>query len=346
MDNFFDAHTLRRFINININNPIDIIEYFKEILIDNVSAEEVLRKNKISLYKPLTSNGQYDSFIKILYEELISSQKVIRLRSLFKQKYRGMFIGRSCVYDVGYSGKPEAVLSGIFEKPIDTFFTHTNSDEGKFYVGLNQGSLSTFYDFRPINTGVLREMFISEIGPSCIGYMIKDQELLPKFEKNTISYFQKNNIETVQKQAIQFIKDVSTIYGDDIKLLYYTDYYLSVPFEMFMQSAKDVDKNIFRGMTFEDYVGQKNISIDVVGDFWSNLSIIKNQRQVENIENLSLNVDIRRRSIFIKAIYYLLFDKHGFILAIANRLRGHPFLYENAKRFYFLLKRIKIKFLR
>jgi hypothetical protein len=343
MDNFFDAYTIRRFININIHSPIDIIEYLKEILIDNVSAEEVLIKNKISLHKPLTSNDQYDLFIKVLYEELISNQKVKELRSAFRKTYKDMFMGKPCVYDVGYSGKPEAILSGIFEKPIDTFFTHTTCDEGKFYVSLSQGLLSTFYDFCPVNTGVLREMFISELGPSCVGYIVKGEKLLPKFEKNTISYFQKNNIEIIQKQAIQFIKDVFAIYGDDIKSLYYTDYYLSVPFEMFMQSAKDIDRNIFKGMSFEDYIAQKKTYTDVVSGFWSNLSIIKNQRQIEDIENLSLNIDIRRRGVFIKAIYYLLFDKHGFVLVIANRLRGYPFLYERAKQFYFLLKKIKEK---
>jgi len=346
MNNFSDAHVLGKFININIYKPVDIVKYFKNILTDSISIEETFRKNKISSNKILTTDNQYNAFIKVLYEELISIQKVEKLRSLFKQTYNDMFTGKTCIYDIGYSGKPEALFSNIFNKNIDVFFAYTNSDEGQTYINSLGGNLETFYNFRPVNGGGLREMFISELGPSCVGYTVREDKLITVFGEKTVDCYQKTNIEIIQKQAIQFVKEVFNIYGDDLKLLYYTDYYLSVPFEMFVQSAKDVDKNIFRDIPFEDEIGSKYKFKDIVNDFWNPILSMRNQREIESIEYFSGGVDISRRNIFVKGIYYILFNKHQIVWIIANKLRGHPYLYARAKRFYFLLRKIRQSFYR
>ena len=58
-----------------------------------------------------------------------------------------------------------------------------------------------------------------------------------------------------KKKAMKFIEDITKTFKDDIEKLYYQKYYISLAHEMYVNSAKKIDQDVFYGIDFEDAVG-------------------------------------------------------------------------------------------
>ncbi|MCI8410854.1 MAG: hypothetical protein HFJ40_00055 [Clostridia bacterium] len=116
--------------------------------------------------------------------------------------------------------------------------------------------LHTYFDYRPAITGVVREILISTSDPSCIGYELgEDNQVIPVFEDEKEKEQERLILDAMQNKAIQFITDITNTFGEDIQKLYYQRYYISLPHEMYINSPKKLDQEIFYGVDLEDAVG-------------------------------------------------------------------------------------------
>lgn len=316
MSDVIDLHKLHNFVVRNNNTPLQVISYLPEILnLENVDLKKLFNENGIDVNKKFPDKNTFEKFIFILATKLYDKKKANRYIADFKKSYDNLFEGKVAVFDIGYSAKPEAILSNIFGKSVDTYFVHINSDEGIGNANSFDFKIRTFFDYKPSYTGGIRETLISELGPSCIAYKRDGHNIVPEFEDYSCDYYEEKIIGDIQKSAVEFCKDMQHIFTDDISKLTYERYGASLPHEMFLHSASIVDKSIFLPMSFEDTVGTGG-SISVT-DMLNDELIYHNQftiRDLLSFNQETLNqhprtVELENRSKPIRLLYYSLFER-------------------------------------
>lgn len=199
-----------------------------------------------------------------------------KILKALKQYFTEIFKGNSCIFDIGYSAKPEMYLSKLINKPIDTYFINVNGGDAFDHARLGGFKLTNYLDYRPSIIGVVRELFMSTPAPSCISYNVdEDYNVSPAFEDRKVSYKERFVIDAMQKSAIEFIKDMVKNFKNEMNLLYYQKYYVSLPHEMYIHSANKLDRELLRGIELEDSVGLGD-KIDAVKE-WNREIETKNQ---------------------------------------------------------------------
>ncbi|KUE74025.1 hypothetical protein AUQ37_06500 [Candidatus Methanomethylophilus sp. 1R26] len=217
----------------------------------------------------------YEEFIKFLIDNYSSQMdfdfKDSRYRKLFsKRVYKG-----DAIFDVGYGGRTEASLSHFLGFPVNSYYIHTNSDVADQRESKYGFSINLFYNHKPAITGVMREHLMMDMAPSTIGYDFDAEK--PIFDDYEIDYPSYIMTKIAQDAAVQFAKDIKDLFGSDLDLLYSRSDDLSVPFEHYLHSSAQDDRQIFGNLTFEDNLGEGKVFNAV--DFWNNdISRVAKQR--------------------------------------------------------------------
>ena len=97
---------------------------------------------------------------------------------------------------------------------------------------------------------------MSTADASCIGYDFDSSgNVIPIFDEKEENYQKRFIFDAMQKKAMEFIEDITKTFKDDIEKMYYQKYYISLAHEMYVNSAKKIDQDVFYGIDFEDAVG-------------------------------------------------------------------------------------------
>ena len=155
----------------------------KDCIKENCDIEEILKKNNIEIDKKLKDIMRFNTFIKVVIDNLYDEQKHMNNLLKLKKYFDEFYENKSATFDVGYSARPELFLSNLCQKPIDTFFLNINKDEAFLHSDMANFKLKTFFSGKPSATGFAYESMLSALAPSCIGYSIDDDKVKPVFEK-------------------------------------------------------------------------------------------------------------------------------------------------------------------
>lgn len=276
LQNRFDFYKLAELIDIYKYTPKTILKYIKTVLKDTGTLEEECSKVGIDANKKFETQSEYNLFIKLIIDKFYDKEKHEKILKALKQYFTEIFKGNSCIFDIGYSAKPEMYLSKLINKPIDTYFINVNGGDAFDHARLGGFKLTNYLDYRPSIIGVVRELFMSTPAPSCISYNVdEDYNVSPAFEDRKVSYKERFVIDAMQKSAIEFIKDMVKNFKNEMNLLYYQKYYVSLPHEMYIHSANKLDRELLRGIELEDSVGLGD-KIDAVKE-WNREIETKNQ---------------------------------------------------------------------
>lgn len=293
------------------------IEIYKNVLLDKGYNYDTLFENRESFYKCLV----------IIYDNIFDSDKYSRYLEMVKKYFSKYLVGNASVFDIGYSGKPESIISDLIGKPIHTYFFHSTSSDAYNNSYISDCKLNTFYDFMPTLTGTIRELFYSDSNPSCIGYKDCCEDVEPIFaEDEKYFFFNRQMLELVQKNALLFVDDFSKIFSKYISAIDLNRFYLSMPFEYFCNYASLNDRLLFNDLIFESNVNDSNYLnyyIDIILDNYKYYNkkrfndCLNNElnKIIPDIENDMKNNLIREgygklpKSKFNRMIYYLLFDR-------------------------------------
>ena len=99
----------------------------------------------------------------------------------------------------------------------------------------------------------------------------------------------------MQKKAMEFIEDVTNIFKDNIEKLYYQKYYISLPHEMYLSSAKKLDQDIFYGIDFEDSVGLGECITAI--DEWNSELKKNNQKRTNELYDVNYVDELKEKCI-------------------------------------------------
>lgn len=338
-----DLYKLSEVININNHTPQDIVKYLKESLtVTDESLKIVCTKNNIQTDKNFEDIAQFNSFMSLVAEHFFDKGKHDQRLKKLTNYFNNFYEGKTCTFDIGYSGRPEMFLTQLCQKPIDTYFININNDEAMRYSHIGGFELNTFFDYKPSVTGNVNEFIISELAPSCIGYKIEKDKVAPIFEEYKEVYAQANIIEKMQNASLKFVKDMLDIFGDDIQELYYQKYYVSLPLAMYIHSASPVDQDILRGIIFEDNVRLKE-NVNAV-DLWRKTLSESNQHHIKELSEFMVLVPqnvVENHSKPIRAMYYILFDRITLKEKAKEKLKKHRWLTKVSRFGYSTLRSIK-----
>lgn len=338
-----DFYRLSDIINISNHTPKSILKYIEGSLnTDEASVEAVLNEHNIPMNRTLKTVKNFNRFISVVLDNFYDEKKNKKTILTLKKYFSSIYDNHSATFDVGYSARPELYLSNLCNYPIDTYFLNINTEEAIKNSQLGGFKLKTFFDSKPAVTGFAYESMLSSLDPSCIGYKIEGENVVPIFEDNNVGYPEKFMSTIMQNAAMDFINDMVDTFGEDIKNLYYQKEYLSLPIMAFINSSLDVDRNIFSAIIFEDDV-RLNKSVDMVTE-WKKEVGYKNQRYIYELVQRGGTYNynnIENRSRPIRVLYYMLYDRQEFKNKMKVRLKDHKILYSISRNSYSALRNIK-----
>ena len=329
--NRIDLYKLSEVINVNTYTPRKVLKYIKGSINENKDVEGILENNGIDLDEKFNSTVKFNQFMSIVDKELFDENKNKDTLDKIKRYFQEFFKGKSCTFDVGYSARPEMYISKLLNTNLDTYFININHEEAFEHAKIGNFTLNTFFNYKPTFTGHIRELVLSTTQPSCIGYNTDQHVAIPVFEESSYEYKEAETIKNLQKSALNFITDLINIFGEDLERLDYQDYYISLPQEMFIQSATSIDQKIFRCIYFEDDL--RTEEHDNVIDIWNNERKKHNQHNVFDLIDFTSSNDelktydekieeakyllLEKRSRPVKLIYYIFFDR----ITLRRRMR-------------------------
>lgn len=256
LNNKFDFYKLSELIDIYKYTPKTILKYIKNIIGNLENLEEECQKAGIDANQKFENKNDFNRYMNLIIDKFYDKNKHTEMLEHLKNYFSTIFSGNSCAFDIGYSAKPEMYLSKLCEKPIDAYFVNISNEEAFEHAKIGGLELHTYFDYRPAITGVVRESLISTSNPSCIGYELDEQnQVLPVFDEENNNYQNRFILDSMQEKAIEFVMDITDTFGKDIQELYYQRYYISLPHEMYVNSPKKQDQEIFYGIDLEDAVG-------------------------------------------------------------------------------------------
>lgn len=254
-----DLFDLPNWINIKSSTPEKLIELLKDIILP--VSEEEYKDNNIVISAKFADLHSFHTFLEGFIPLAYSQEKVDKYRAKMAGYFRKIIKPGDSMFDIGYSGRSQVLLSKLLNQPLTAYYIHFNNEQSILASRNNPITLKSFYEYTPSIAGVAREYLISESAPSCIGYDLSKDELTPIYEPYNYLYVDSFAIGQVQNQAVRFARDFLAIFGEYLDRMTFTNVNVSVPYEYFMHRATDVDRMFFASSTFEDelYEGREKV---------------------------------------------------------------------------------------
>ncbi len=320
--NKLDIYRLTEIVNYEKHSPKSVEKYLKDV-VDIKQIESVCKKNNINYSEKFKDIETFNSFLKIIGDELFDEKKQELKRDKLKKYFMDIIGDNPAVFDVGYSGRPEFYIGDLCKKNIDTYFLNINSDMALKYSN-NRFNLYTYYDYKPTITGNAYELLISKNAPSCIGYDLNSNKVNPIFEEYCNDYASEYIIETIQKASLEFIDDIMQLFNRYLPYLYYQNNSINIPYFAYLNASRKLDKEVLGCINFEDNI-KSNESVRMIDSMEDDLRA-KNQYLLPTlvsgelysmddepmkVGNLYYNpfVDLNKKGKLKRLLYYVLFDK-------------------------------------
>ena len=265
-----DFLDINQYINIYNHTPEDILTLYAPIL--KPTTDEVRReyfKRGIILDKIIRSYREFLNFVEVMQDISCKEEMLVRGNDELKSAFQKYFGEKEAVFDIGYSGRLQKILNRISGKQIDTFYIHQDGNNAHALAKQEGFKIHTFYDFTPAISGIIREFFISDPAPSCIGYNVKScGEIEAILEDKKFSYQENYSVRKFQQGAYDFCKDMCRIFADELSLFTVRPMDASAAFEYYLLNAKQCDRYVYSNACVEDdvYDGYSSKSIF---DIWT-----------------------------------------------------------------------------
>lgn len=297
-----DLYFLYNKINVFNCSPKKLTNYLEPLIPSGKegSVADIVTANGFCYDKKFQTLLEYERCLKLLIDEVLDFSQLAAYKEQLRAYFASAIKPGDYIFDIGYSGRPETALSNLLGFPVGSLYIHTNSEIANIRQAKYNCDCKCFYNVKPCITGVMREHVMMELGPSTIGYEIKDGKLMPKMENYEPSYEGDLITTIVQSAALEFVKDYHENFGDKLVLPLDT---LSAPFEYYIHYSRQFDRQIFSTLKFEDKLGDGKVLKAL--DFWNNETVVHGLTQElcagEQMRNLPQEFeDIYMDGLFVK----------------------------------------------
>ncbi len=286
--------------------------------------EEYLKRG-IFLEETIGNQKNFNRFISIFNSISYDEEKAKQSKEIARAYYSSILKGKCATFDIGYSGRIQKALSELCEKPIDAFFLHDNGQSTRMMAESGKFKTFNYYEYSPLATDILRETFISENSPSCIGLERKGEQIFPVFGKSKSNYSQDFAIDLMQRAALSFSQDFLYSFADYLDILFLRNSESGFLFEYFCTNITEFDKFVFINHNIEDQVYSGFDGLSLVYRWNQNLQEIAASRGAAENERVSQEIAaasysqgktvkevLDGKSRIKKALFYWLFDRETF----------------------------------
>lgn len=251
-----DFYDISQCIEIEKHTPEDILNMYSLVLkpLTESLKKEYLERG-VFLDKKFSSHKDFVQFIHALLElscdELLFGGGDKRICEAISRH----FGDNEVAFDIGYSGRLQRILSRVARKPINVFYIHQDGCEAQKVADEDGFKIHSFYEFTPKISGIIREFFISEHAPSCVGYQVNELGVLePILEEKEFRYQENYPLRKFQQGAYDFCKDMLSLFGQELDMFTLRPLEASAAFEYYLLNAKQCDRWVFSISEVEDDV--------------------------------------------------------------------------------------------
>jgi len=344
-------HSMDNLINIKAFTP----RKFLELILKTEANEELTRlleKSGIMLDSKFEDTLHYQRFVSVLKNSNFDLTSLKKYRETVKQ-YLYQEVGEEeAIFDIGYSGTTQMVMATLGLK-ADAYYIHVNNDAAFMNSKRFDYDVKVFYSYSPSISGTLREYIFSETGPSCIGYQKLDNRVVPVFEEDRFTYIEHFIMDTMHEAAEEFAEDLIERFKDYIPRFTIRNEDVSMPFEMFLHSAKDHDRKLFAECYFEDEVYHGKSKINLLNEWNQASGYHMTGQPIETIPGRGMGAFnfpfLENRNKYSKALFYFLYRRDIFKEKIKAKFAHRPrflWLMKNTYKNLRLIKNLLYKVIR
>ena len=334
----------------NKEDFIKLLDYFPYDTITSLDIYEIMEDILINKDVISTKNSpfeSYEDYLKFIINDIvpnIDEKKLNKNRLILKNYFLNFYVGKSATFDIGYSGKPENTITKLLDKEIDTYFVHFNDNNAYYYSNSANYNLSTFYDYKPKFTGLLREYMFSDLNGSCKKYLCKDDTITIEYDDVEIDYYEKWILDIIQRNSVELTKDILDLFADNLDEIYFPKYYMSIPYEYFLHLSGNKDRLVFQNLMFENTVNDI-VSIQTI---WEDIVNTSGEEPINHIfvpptyESITTNfyqLNVANRNKLVKLIYYLMYDRVAFKAKLREKFGEKNIIIRGMKKCYHIIKR-------
>ena len=314
-----DMHSVVHKLNFLQQSPDTIYELFQPVMSDEAKRSYELSREKNSGLSEIkfTDRIQFDMFITRFYNNYLLDAHFEEYQATLKKYFGEQFKENDVLFDVGYSGRIELVLNKLLGFKIRSFYIHTNHDVVMRRGQVSDFDNSTFYNYKPPVSGIIREHLISEMCPSTIGYINVGDKLEPVFDEFDIDYPTQVMTNLVQEYAVKFVQDIKELFGADALGLACRLEDASRPLEYYLHFSRSVDRQIFANSEFEDDFGEGH-SCSIL-DYW-NRALGRITDNMTIYKEPMLPSKVRAKGKLLRALYFFIYDRKTFFAKVKAKL--------------------------
>lgn len=291
IDSKFDVYNI---------TPNDLISFLNPILMEN--SEKKIKSILSTVKKPnmrFTSYEEYYDLLHKIVSSCVNQKSISNHQRLLKSYFSRLIKKGDWIFDIGYSGRGECILSNILGFTVNSMYLHIKDDVALQRQKKHRCLNECFFESEPVVTYYIREHTLMELGPSTIGYVKKGEHVVEKFDTYNQPTVPIIVTQSLHDGIIDFMKDFRNYLSPLLDADLLSNHCLIAPHEYYLHKAKVFDRNIFNFMKFEDNMG-KYFSVRKQWDYDISTLLSKQEKAAELIwvtANKILPIGSKRRKV-------------------------------------------------
>ena len=251
-----DWWSLSRGVVPTAKSPKNIFDWFEDFLTEEekTKGKALCEAEGVAYDQKFASLEEWDAFIRFFKKNFYHLERFRKYQDEMKSALQSMLGGKTATFDIGYHYRVDDALKQLgFD--ITPYCLHIMDDMALCRAEQDGFMAKTYHGYTPGILGMVREVMISELAPTCKKLLLKDGQMVPvyvKAEKQTGDEV----ISVIQESALEFVRAFVDIFGDDLRHLHYQREDAGLAFEYFLRHPKEAELQIFGGMDFEENFGQ------------------------------------------------------------------------------------------
>ncbi len=281
--------------------------------------EREYARHGVDLEEPIGDPQKFVRFVRLFNRLSFDKARAAQAKETARAYYAPKFAGRCAAFDIGYSGRIQRALSDLCGHPIDALFVHDNGFSTQSMAASGGFRVYSYYDFNPLATDILRETFLSEPGPSCVGLNKTEAGVFPVLEQARADYSRDFAIRLMQRGALDYAESFLRSFGKYLDFLALRNTETGFLFEYFCTQISEFDRYVFVNHTIEDSVYSGFDGLSLVYRWNENLHEIAGANagppEESNTEEAilppgkTMDEALQGNPRWKKAVFYWLFDR-------------------------------------
>lgn len=301
-----DVFSFSHFLFYGNFTPIMLLKIFLPLLkMDLDSAIGYVKESGFVPDRLFSNMVQCSQFLYEVRTKLFDEERAKTYYSEIYEMFNGIVGDKECTFDVGYSTRPEAILSKFLGKRIDATMLYCNEEKSGKNAQTFDGEIFAMNNyFPPIANEMMIELMISDRGPYCDGYCKVGKTYSPRFAPQESNEFTTDfMISILQNAAMEFVNDALRHFSQFEKIMFHNIYDMTYPLEYFIRYAPPVDMCFLQEAILDEDTskGIKTRIVDIRNEF-----IYKSGYSSPLLQTLPLNSNV----IGVKGALVNYFKKH------------------------------------